>query len=564
MSQRLFRLSLSVLLLAVALPVFAAAKPTLLVNGRILTDASAPEASRFASSALLADGRFVAVGTQKDVEAAAKAKGLSPTRVDLKGRLAIPSLTDAHGHVSGLGVALQRLRFEGTTSAEQIAAMVAERAKTTPKGQWIFGRGWDQNDWAVQQFPTSAVLDRVAPDHPVWLRRVDGHAAWANSKALALAGVTKDTKEVPGGRIERTPDGTPTGVFVDDAMSLVEAKIAPPSREQVRASIVLATKRCAELGLTGVHDAGVDAEEVAIYRELAEKGELPIRVFAMLSAGASWAPDALPSEKPSAGDGRFRLFGVKAYADGALGSRGAALLAEYSDNPGNIGLLRTTPDTLELLAKRCLERGYSLCVHAIGDRGNREVLDAFERAAGANSATLPERRFRIEHAQVLALDDIPRFAKLGVIASMQPTHCTSDMPWAPKRLGEARVEGAYAWRRLLNANARLALGSDFPVEDANPMLGLYAAVTTQDEKGQPTAGYRPGEKLTIWEALRGFTSDAAYAAFAENELGKAAPGYRADLAVFDRDLTAIAPAEIPKAHCVMTIVGGDIVWQQKK
>jgi predicted amidohydrolase YtcJ len=240
------------------------------------------------------------------------------------------------------------------------------------------------------------------------------------------------------------------------------------------------------------------------------------------------------------------------------------LLAEYSDDPGNVGLLRTRPDTLELLAKRCLERGYSLCVHAIGDRGNREVLDAFERAARASPASLPERRFRIEHAQVIALDDIPRFAKLGVIASMQPTHCTSDMPWAPARLGRSRVDGAYAWRRLLDANVRLALGSDFPVEYANPLLGLFAAVTTQDPKGEPPAGYRPTEKLTVLEALRGFTSDAAYAAFAEGELGRAAHGYRADLTVYDRDFTAVPPNELVAAACQMTIVAGEIVWQRKK
>jgi predicted amidohydrolase YtcJ len=259
------------------------------------------------------------------------------------------------------------------------------------------------------------------------------------------------------------------------------------------------------------------------------------------------------------------VFAVKAYADGALGSRGAALLEPYADDPGNRGLVRTTPDTLERLARRCLERGYSLCVHAIGDRANRSVLDAMEHAAAAAPAMpLFERRFRIEHAQVLSLEDIPRFASLGVIASMQPTHCTSDMPWAETRLGAARIEGAYAWRRLLKAGARLALGSDFPVEDPNPLLGIYAAVTTQDVKGKPPGGYRPGEKLTIWEALRGFTSDAAYAAFAEHELGLAEPGYRADLAVFDRDLTVIPAHEIPNVRCVMTMVGGDIVWNGKR
>jgi predicted amidohydrolase YtcJ len=259
------------------------------------------------------------------------------------------------------------------------------------------------------------------------------------------------------------------------------------------------------------------------------------------------------------------LFAVKAYADGALGSRGAALLEPYSDDPGNRGLVRTPPDTLELLAKRCLERGYPLCVHAIGDRANRMVLDAMQHAAAASggAAVLRDRRFRIEHAQVLAAEDLPRFAELGVIASMQPTHCTSDMPWAPTRLGAARIEGAYAWRKLLDSGARLALGSDFPVEDPNPLLGIYAAVTTQDLKGHPPGGYRPSEKLSIWEALRGFTSDAAYAASAEHELGVAEPGFRADLAVFDRDLTKIAPREIPKARCVMTMVGGDIVWNGK-
>ena len=553
------------LLLVVAVPAHAA-KPTLLYNGRILVDASAEPANRYAGAALVQDGRFIAVGTLAAVDRVARDRELWPTRVDLHGGFAVPALTDAHGHVEGLGIALQRLRLQDTKSAEAIAAMVGERAKRAPAGEWILGRGWDQNDWAVQKFPTKDVLDRVSGDHPVWLRRVDGHAAWANSRALELAGVTSATVDPPGGRIERAADGTPTGVLVDNAMALVEAKLPSPTREQRARSISLALQRCAELGLTAVHDAGIDTEELSIYEELAAKGQMPIRVFAMLAAGEVWKPDALPAEKPDAGDGRFRLFAVKAYADGALGSRGAALLEPYADDAGNRGLLRTTPDTLELIATRCLERGYALCVHAIGDRGNRIVLDAMERAAAASRppVALPTRRFRIEHAQVLSLDDIPRFASLGVIASMQPTHCTSDMPWAPARLGVQRVEGAYAWRRLLNAGARLALGSDFPVEDANPLLGLYAAVTTQDVKGQPPGGYRPSEKLTIWEALRGFTSDAAYAAFAERELGRAEVGYRADLAVFDRDLSVIPAREIPRARCVMTMVGGDIVWNGKK
>ena len=423
-------LAMFLVLAAVATAARAAGKAMLLYNGRILVDASAEPATRFAGAALIQDGRFIAVGTPAAIDQVVRARQLWPTRVDLHGGFATPALTDAHGHVEGLGVALERLRLQGTTSAEQIAEMVGKRAQQAPAGEWIQGRGWDQNHWAVQKFPTREVLDRVSGDHPVWLRRVDGHAAWANSRALELAGVTKDTADPPGGRIERASDGTPAGVLVDNAMALVESKLPVPTRAQRTRAISAALKRCAELGLTSVHDAGIDEEAVSIYRELAEKGGMPVRVFAMLAAGEVWAPDALPAEKPSAGDGRFRLFAVKAYADGALGSRGAALLEPYSDDAGNRGLVRTPPDTLELLAKLCLARGYPLCVHAIGDRANRMVLDAMEKAATASGdpAGLRERRFRIEHAQVLSAEDLPRFAKLGVIASMQPTHCTSDMP----------------------------------------------------------------------------------------------------------------------------------------
>jgi len=300
-----------------------------------------------------------------------------------------------------------------------------------------------------------------------------------------------------------------------------------------------------------------------VYRKLEGSKALAIRVAAMLSAGAVLHGSALAARREPGPDGAFRVFAVKAYADGALGSRGAALLEPYADDPGNRGLLVTSPDTLEILARMSLEAGLPLCVHAIGDRGNREALAAFERAAGG-AASLRGKRFRIEHAQVVALDDIPRFARAGVIASMQPTHCTSDMPWAPDRLGERRLEGAYAWRRMLGAGVRLAFGSDFPVEDANPMLGVYAAVTTQDLAGVPAKGYRPSEKLSIWEALRGFTSDAAYAASMEREVGRLAVGYRADLAVFDRDLTSVPIQSIPQASCVLTMVSGQVVWEAKR
>ena len=544
--------------IAIGAVAHSAPQDLLLFHGRILAavdDSSGVAVARWTDAVLVHDGRFTASGTLAQVEAAGERQQLKLRRLDLGGKFVTPGLTDAHGHVSGLGFSLEQLRFEGTTSAAQIAAMVGEAANKMPKATWILGRGWDQNDWKVQEFPTRALLDAQAPDHPVWLRRVDGHGAWANSKAIALAGVTRDTPDPPGGKTYRLADGSPSGVFVDNAKQLIERAVPPPTRGQTRAAIVRALEHCRSLGLTAVHDAGIDTLELAIYRELAEKHALPIRVFAMLSAGAAMRGGMLPAEKVASADGMFRVFAVKAYADGALGSRGAALLAPYSDDPANTGLLVTSPDTLERIARLCLAAGYPMCTHAIGDRGNRVALGAYERAAGG-AAGLRGKRFRIEHAQVLALDDIPRIASDGVIASMQPTHCTSDMPWAPARLGIARIEGAYAWRRLMNSGVRLAFGSDFPVESADPRLGLYAAVTTSAVDGTPSAGFRPSEKLTVLEALRGFTSDAAFAASAEHELGKIEPGMHADFVVWDRDLTGISARELVRARVVEVWVGG--------
>lgn len=555
---------LTPLLLLAALAAFAPAsargEALLLRNGRILVAADARPAKRWAEALLVVDGRVAAVGRERDVRRAAARLATPPAERDLGGAFAMPGLIDAHGHVAGLGHSLQRLRFFGTTSEEQIAGLVAAEAATRPRGEWIQGRGWDQNDWPVQRFPTRVSLDSAAPEHPVWLRRVDGHAGWANALAMRLAGVTRATPDPPGGRIERGEDGEPTGVFVDNAMSLVSGAIPAATVEQESAAIVRSGRACARLGLTGVHDAGVDTLGLEAYGRLAAAGALPIRYAVMLSSAAALRPGLLERPRPASADGRFRVFAVKAYADGALGSRGAALLEPYDDDPGNRGLLVTTPDTLELLARLALRANLPIGIHAIGDRGNRVALEACERAAGGPAA-LRGRRFRIEHAQVVALEDIPRFARAGFIAAMQPTHCTSDMPWAPARVGTRRIEGAYAWRRMLDHGVPLALGSDFPVEDANPLLGLYAAVTTQDLDGHPPGGYRPGERLSIWEALRGFTSDAAYAAFMENEVGRLAVGYRADVAVFDRDLTAIPASEIPRARCLLALVDGAVAWE---
>ncbi|MGH7726152.1 MAG: amidohydrolase [Candidatus Eiseniibacteriota bacterium] len=556
-------------------PFFRETPDLLLTNAVVLRSASEAGDARDArtEAVLLADGAIVFCGTNAEAESLAAARlRAHPERTferrDLGGAFVVPGLVDAHGHVAGLGFALVRVVFEGTRSADEVAGRVREAAARSPGSAWILGRGWDQNDWEKKAFPDRTTLDRVAPDRPVWLRRVDGHAGWANSKALALAGVTRETPDPEGGRILRDEQGEPTGILVDRAMGLVDSKVAAPTAEETEQALVRALEHCARLGLTGVHDAGIDSQTVEIYRRLESMQRLPVRVFAMLSDREAERASRLVRASDLEGRAMFRILGIKTYADGALGSRGAALLAPYSDEPGTSGLVVTRGERLTELGRLCLDARLQLFTHAIGDRGNRTVLDAYEAAARAKAGSaaaaaplLEARRFRIEHAQVIAPEDIPRFAKLGVIASMQPTHCTSDMPWAPARLGASRVAGAYAWRELLVQGARLCFGSDFPVESADPRLGLYAAVTTQDADGHPAGGYRPGQRLTISEALRGFTSDAAYAAFAEDELGRIAPGMRADLTVFDRNLVRATSKEILEARCVLTIVAGRIEFE---
>ncbi|MGK4003982.1 amidohydrolase [Sorangium sp. So ce1036] len=474
--------------------------------------------------------------------------------VDLPGRAVVPGLVDGHVHLYGLGVALETLSVRGARSAGEAAAIVAEAAKARPKGEWITGRGWDQNLWPGAAFPTRAPLDAAAPEHPVALRRVDGHALWANAAAMRAAGVGKGTQDPPGGRVLRDAAGEPTGVFIDSAMGLVEAKIPadPPAVRERR--ILRAAERALSSGLTAVHEMGVDDATVEVYRALAASGRLPIRVHAYLAGEGSLeglrgrAPDVDPT-----GTAMFVLRGVKLFADGALGSRGAALLAPYEDEPSTSGLMLMDREALARAARLVADAGFQLAVHAIGDRANRAVLDAFEALGPGRAAAL---RFRVEHAQIVAPEDLPRFAALGVIASMQPTHATSDMPWAPARLGADRLEGAYAWRSLRASGARLVFGSDFPVEEVSPLLGLYAAVTRQDLSGRPPGGWMSAERLDLDEALLAFTAAPAHAAWAEGQRGRIAPGYVADLTVLGRDL---APdRSLVDTPVDMVVVGGRV------
>lgn len=501
---------------------------------------------------LIRDGRIFSVGHRAEIEAMAK----GARTIDGTGHTITAGLVDAHGHLEGLGASLESVDLVGTASYDEVIAKLAARAKELPTGAWVTGRGWDQNDWEVEEFPTAAPLDAAIPDHPVLATRIDGHAVLANSAAMKIAGITKATKDPDGGKILRDEEGNPTGVFVDNAEDLVANSVPPPTREDRKRRIRKAAEYIASQGLTGMHDAGASQETIDILRELIDEHALPIRIYSMLTDDhdllAAWF-----SKGPLIDyGGHLTVRAVKLYADGALGSRGAALLEPYSDDPGNRGLLVSPPKHLEEITKAAKAAGFQVCTHAIGDRGNRIVIDAYEKAG----ATLTDR-FRIEHLQVIALDDIPRLAKSGIIASMQPTHCTSDMPWAEARLGPERIKGAYAWRKVLDAGVRLAFGSDFPVEAVNPILGLHAAVNRTDTEGNPPGGWYPSEKLTPLEALAAFTSGAAWAAFEESDRGTIEPGKAADLTILDKNPLTIDPSEIWTIKPMATIVGGEVVWE---
>jgi len=507
-----------------------------------------------AEAVAVSGDRISYVGSRQGAEAL---RGSATRILDLKGSTILPGLIDAHGHLLSLGRSLSQQNLVGTTSAEQIRELILERQKSMPAGQWIQGRGWDQNDWSAQAFPTWRDLAGTEAN-PVYLRRVDGHAAWLNRTALDLCGIHRDTPDPPGGRIVRDASGNPTGILIDNAMDLARAVIPQPTKDEMLKWTRAAIRECHCVGLVGIGDAGVDSAMLEVYRELQKNGELSLRIYAMLSDEDSTFLNKRLDRGPDTTDAYLTIRSIKTYADGALGSRGAALLEPYADDPSNRGLMIHDPDYFYQLTRRALDRGFQVCTHAIGDAANRMVLDEYEKTLKSRSAE--KCRLRIEHCQVVSPQDLPRFGKLGVIASMQPTHATSDMPWAQDRLGSARIRGAYAWRSILDAGGRLALGSDFPIESPDPLWGIYAAVTRQDRDGQPPGGWFPEQKLTVEEAVRGFTLDAAYAEFAETSRGSIEVGKLADFTVLDKDIFKIAPQEILKTRVTHTIVGGREVY----
>ena len=531
----------------------------IITNARIYTvDAAHP----LAEALVVRGGRVAFVG---DSRGALSLRGPQTRVIDLDGKTVIPGMVDAHGHVSGLGTALATVDLTGASSYDEIIARVVARARTTPPGQWITGRGWDQNRWGDTRFPTHDKLSAALPDNPVVLERVDGHAILANKRAMDAAELSAATKDPVGGHVERDASGAPAGVFVDNAMGLVRRVMPRTTREQEKKQIQAAIADAQRWGLTGVHDAGASPQVIDIYEELGKAGQLNFRMYAMISGGReeSGVLDSWFKRGPQSGlyGGMLWVRSIKLYADGALGSRGAALLDPYSDDPHNNGLLVSPPAYIQEIATKALQHGFQVNTHAIGDRGNRMTLDAYEAALKA--VPTADHRFRIEHAQILNYADVPRFAKLGVIPSMQASHQTSDMYWAGKRLGVERLPGAYAWRALLDQGSIIPNGSDFPVEQVNPLISFHSAISRQDANNWPPGGWYPEQRMTREEALKSMTLWPAYAAFQERELGSLSPGKYADFVVLDQDIMRIPADLVLRTRVLSTWVGGRAVYEAK-
>lgn len=477
--------------------------------------------------------------------------------LDGQGRTVIPGLIDGHGHIMGLGLGALSLDLSDTNSLEEAQRRIAEYAAANPSPRWIVGRGWNQERWGLGRFPTAADLDAVVPDRPVWLMRVDGHAGWANTAAMREAEITARTQVPAGGRIERT-GREPNGIFVDAAMPLIGRVVTPPlpihqDRAFARAQEILLAN-----GLTAVADMGTGAEEWNVMRRAGDAGRLNLRVISYAAGIEDLLATAGTRPTPWLYDGRLRMVGVKLVLDGALGSRGAWLKADYRDAAGQRGLPLMTDTVLKNLMSRAAMDNFQLAVHAIGDAANAELLGAIEELAATYTG---DRRWRIEHAQIVDPVDLTRFARHGIIASMQPVHETSDWRMAEARMGTERLGGAYAWRSMLANNVPLAFGSDFPVEDPNPFHGLAAAVSREDAEGQPPGGWIPEQRLSMEQAFDAFTRGAAFAAFAEELIGTLEPGRMADFVILDRDIfTAESSTAIRETQVLETWLGGRQVW----
>ncbi|HET8632960.1 MAG TPA: amidohydrolase [Gemmatimonadales bacterium] len=532
-----------------------AGNPDLIVTAQHIytADSTHPTVEAFA----VRDGRFVFVGGR---DSALAMRGPATRVLDLGEGVVLPGLADAHAHLVDLGFSLQSVDLRGVDSYDEVVRRVAERAKAVPAGRWISGYGWDQNRWPGKRFPTSAALDSAVPDHPVLLDRIDGHAVLANRAAMDAAGISAKVRDPDGGRIERLPGGAPSGVFVDNAMALVRRAVPAPTGDEIRSALIAAAHDVNRWGLVSIQDMGEPASNIEQIEALARDGKLPVRTYVMVADdSADLAHYFARGPQSALYGGHVWIRGIKLYADGALGSRGAALLAPYADDPGNRGLLVSSEQHLEQRTEDALRHGFQVSTHAIGDRGNRNALDAYEAALTAVPTS--DARLRVEHAQVLSPADIPRFAKLGVIPSMQASHQTSDMRWAEDRLGPERVKGAYAWRSLLETGVIVPNGTDFPVEQVNPFITFQSAVTRQDSTGYPAGGWYPDQRMTRDEALKSMTIWPAHAAFQDSVMGSITTGKYADFTVLSQDIMTVPAEQIIRTDVVATYLGGHPVYQ---
>lgn len=530
-------------------------------NGNFITlDPATPQAAAIA----IRDERILAVGSREEIE---KYRGDKTEVFDLKGLTVVPGLIDAHEHFPQIGKRVRQVFLDETRSAAEALEIVKRELEKVPPGEWLVGQGWHTVMWNGSGYPNQEELSRISPDNPVYLVGMASHAAWVNAKALELAGITRDTPDPPGGMVLKRKDtGEPTGILLEEALDLVSRLLPPETRESRKEDIRRSIETALRFGLTGMHDAGVDSEIVGIYKELLAEDAFPFRLYVMLDVpNAGAVPDSYLEQPPSIGlgDHRLTIRCFKAYADGALGSRGAALLEPYSDDAEATGLIQNSEDELYRLVEKAGRAGYQVAIHAIGDRGNRNTLNAVERAQ--KELTGKDLRVRIEHAQILSPSDIPRFASLSVIPSMQPIHATMDMGFAETRVGPERIKGGYVWQSLLSSGARVAAGSDtpsFPVVYNNPLWGIHAAVTRQDSDGKPEGGWYGDQKVSRMDALKMYTLHPAYAAFEEDIKGSLSPGKLADLTVLSKDILTIPEAEIRDTEVVMTVLGGKVVYRR--
>ena len=546
----------------------APAQPADLVvtNAKIVTvDDAKPEAQAVA----VRGGRIEALGTSEEIT---RYVGASTQVIDAQGQLVVPGLIESHGHFTGIGDAQINLQLMKTTSWDEIIAMVAEAVKKAKPGEWIIGRGWHQEKWTsrpapnVEGFPTRESLDAVSPNNPVFLTHASGHASFANSKALQLSGITKNTENPAGGDILKDANGNPTGLMRERASGLIkvhagETPLTPDERiARARRVLELASKEVLSKGITTFEDAGSSFATIDLMKKMVDEGAMGVRLWVMVREGNRVeAPKLKQYRMIDYGDGRLTVRAIKRSIDGALGSRGAWFLDEYSDKPGWVGTETTTVKEIEESARLAMANGYQLCVHAIGDRGNRETLDIFERAFKANPAK-KDLRWRVEHAQHLSLADIPRFGKMGVIAAMQGVHCTSDAPYVLERLGARRAEdGAYVWQKLMKSGAVIANGTDAPVEDVDPVASYYASVSRTLKDGSV---FYPDQRMSRMEALKSYTINGAYAGFEEKNRGSLTVGKYADMVILSKDILTVPEDQIPSTTVVSTIVGGKVLYRR--